>query len=27
VWLDTSAGEDQVLLVTKTALQSGAGVR
>jgi ribosomal protein L3 glutamine methyltransferase len=27
VWLETSAGEDQVLLVTRTALVAGAGVR
>ena len=27
VWLDTSAGEDQVLLVSRTALLGGAGVR
>ncbi len=27
VWLDTSAGADQVLLVTRTALVAGAGVR
>ena len=27
VWLETSAGEDQVLLVTRTALLAGAGVR
>lgn len=26
-WLPTSAGDDQVLLITQTALQSGAGVR
>ena len=27
VWLETSAGEDQVLLVTRTALLAGAGAR
>lgn len=27
VWLDTSAGQDQVLLVTRTALLAGAGTR
>jgi ribosomal protein L3 glutamine methyltransferase len=27
VWLETSAGEDQVLLVTRDALVAGAGVR
>ena len=26
-WLETSAGEDQVLLVTRDALVAGAGVR
>jgi ribosomal protein L3 glutamine methyltransferase len=27
VWLETSAGEDQVLLVTRTALLASAGTR
>jgi ribosomal protein L3 glutamine methyltransferase len=27
VWLETSAGEDQVLLVTRAALLAGAGAR
>jgi len=27
VWLETSAGEDQVLLATRAALLAGAGVR
>jgi ribosomal protein L3 glutamine methyltransferase len=26
-WLDTSAGDDQVLLITQAALRGGAGVR
>ena len=27
VWLETSAGEDQVLLVTRAAMLAGAGAR